>query len=442
MAQLAYQIPDAGRKKRILRIPESHTLYLCPNACGRRQGIRALRNGEADHASFLRFDQADVVSGDYVGQVSRAVGTLLGALRPQPRVIQLYVNCIDDFIGTDGQALVAELRSAYPQTRFTLSHINPVSRDVAQSPAAGIQAQLYRVLEAPAAKDRGVTVVGHFEPPRAESELWDVLRMLGLGPVRQLFACETFDEYQAMAKSCMCLGISWLGEGPAAVFAERFGTPTFRWPATYDIDEVGKRYAMLREAIAGMPLPKVEEGSGVLRGVESEGAAAPRCADGAERRACALGLDDLLAAARERAQAATSRARAVVGNLPVFVDSSASLMPFSLALALMRQGFNVRGVFGLHLKGNDSAAEAEIAARFPDVAVVKHESAEAINGYGFPRECLAIGQDAAFLLHARHVVDLYHDEGFFGYDGIALLMDAIAEAVSPAGAANQGTRGA
>ena len=52
MASLSYQIPDADRPKRVMRIPESHALYLCPNACGRRQGIRALRNGIADHVRF------------------------------------------------------------------------------------------------------------------------------------------------------------------------------------------------------------------------------------------------------------------------------------------------------------------------------------------------------------------------------------------------------
>ena len=44
MANLAHHIPEQ-RAKSTLRIPESHDLYLCPNACGRRQGIRALRNG-------------------------------------------------------------------------------------------------------------------------------------------------------------------------------------------------------------------------------------------------------------------------------------------------------------------------------------------------------------------------------------------------------------
>ena len=80
MSQLSYQIPDNGRKKTLLRIPESHTLYLCPGSCGRRQGIRALKNGEADHASFLTFSQADIALGDYIGMVHDAVDEVLDAI--------------------------------------------------------------------------------------------------------------------------------------------------------------------------------------------------------------------------------------------------------------------------------------------------------------------------------------------------------------------------
>ena len=51
--KLAYFIPHHGRPKITLRVPESHRLHICPAACGRRVGLRALKNGEAEHQSFL-----------------------------------------------------------------------------------------------------------------------------------------------------------------------------------------------------------------------------------------------------------------------------------------------------------------------------------------------------------------------------------------------------
>lgn len=401
MAELSYQIPEFGRAKRIMRIPESHALYLCPNACGRRQGIRALRNGEADHASFLRFSQTDIVSGAYEEQVLQAVGELLDALHPRPRVLSLYVNCIDDFLGTDEDGLLAELRAAFPGMRFLLSHINPIAADLARSTAKNIHTRLYDALDEVDEHDAGINLVGNFEAPPPSCELYRVLDEAGARPVRQLIACASFDEYLDLAKSRFTLSLSHLGDGAAASMEERFGIASMRWHAAYDVAEVGRRYAALFEAL--------------------------EVTDDARAR-----IDTTLLARRQAAEAAHDAARRAVGDLPVVVDSSASLMPFSLALALLETGFNVAAVFGLHLKGCDDGAEARLLREYPQVVVVRRESYEAIQGYGFSRACLAIGSDAAFLLHAQHTVDLYHDEGFFGYQGIERLARAMVDAVEDA----------
>lgn len=389
MAQLSYQIPDAGHRKTILRIPESHSLYVCPPACGRRQGIRALRNGLAEHVSFLQVSQADVIAGDYEGRIVDAVGELLGTVRPRPRVVQLYVNCIDDFLGADEGVLVARLRESFPATRFIYAHINPIAADMGTSAAAGMQAQLYRVLEPPACRDAGVTLTGSFVP-LAHQELGRVLQAAGRCPVRELPACKTFDEYLALAQSGLVLSVSFLGDEAARAMSERLGVPWQAWHATYSLDEIDKRYRQLL-------------GDGGL----------PSCAQ----------------EARSRAQRAVRSARAAVGSLPVFVDSAASLMPFSLAEALIEYGFTVGGVFALHVKGCDDAAQKRMAQAHPSVTVVQHQSSEAIKGMDLPRECIAIGQDAAFLLHATHAVDAYHDEGLFGYEGVERLMRAMVRAV-------------
>lgn len=388
MADLSYQIPDAGRPKRVVRIPESHALYLCPNACGRRQGIRALCNGIADHVSFLRFDEADVVSGDYERQVGDAVEELLDVLRPRPRVVLLYVNCIDDFLGTDEESLLDELRDRFPSMRFLLSHINPIAADVKRSTAKNIHTRLYDLLERPVRRDRAVNLVGNFEPLDGECEFFDALHALGAPGVRQIIACETFDEYLHLAQSCLTVSLSHLGDGAADAMRERFGMPAIRWHACYDVDEIAARYDALADALGG-----------------------------------AWNGSDVAARAARRAIA---DARIAVGELPVTVDSSASLMPFSLARTLLAYGFNVTAVFGLHVKGCDDEAERLLARERPDVAIIRHGSYEAMAGYGFPSRCLAVGMDAAFLLCAEHAVDMYHDEGYFGYHGVVRLMDDLA----------------
>ena len=136
--------------------------------------------------------------------------------------------------------------------------------------------------------------------------------------------------------------------------------------------------------------------------------------------------ENLLRGARARAVAATERALAAVGELPIVVDTCASLRPFSLALALVKAGFNVAAVFALHSKGNDAETEEELTRDHPEIIVVRKQGLEAMAELGIPRACVALGRDAAFLLRADHSPDMYHDEGLFGYEGIEKLMDSIA----------------
>lgn len=397
MANLAHHIPEQ-RAKSTLRIPESHALYLCPNACGRRQGIRALRNGVADHASFLAFSQADVVLGDYEGQIVEAMERVLARVEPRPRVLTLHVNCIDDFLGTDTEVLLGELAGRHPDVRFLLSRINPIAGDVAEgaaSPARKVQTSLYAPLAPRGVRDGGVNVVGSFVAAPPGGELAKAVRAAGAGPLRQLPACETYDEYARMADSRLTVSVSHLGDGVAADLEERLGIPWMSWHACYDVDEVARRHERLAGLLGG-PAPDVSA---------------------------------QVAAAR----AAIERARAAVGSLPIAVDTAASFAPFSLAVSLLDAGFDVRAVFAFHTKGED-AGRAVMEARYPRVRVLQEEDCRSGADVGIPRECLAIGQDAAYILRARHVLDMYHDEGFFGFDGIVRLMDGmVAACASPCG---------
>ena len=401
MSQLTYQVPDNGRKKTVLRIPESHALYLCPMACGRRQGIRAFKNGQEGHASFLTFTQADIALGDYIGMVHDAVAQVLDAVEPRPRLLMLYVNCIDDFIGTDGAALLEELSCEHPGTRFFLSHINPVANDMRESMAASMHAAYYDALEPVEqdGRDTGVNVVGGFVGLPHDCEMRAFLQAAGVCEVRSLVESQTFEQYARMARSQLNLAITSIAQGVCGQLEERLGIGWLYWPACYDPDEVAARYEALAARL-GLKLRDCD-------GVEAQGAQA------------------LLAQARSEALAATREALDSVGRMPVVVDTSASMMPFSLALDLIKAGFNVAAVFALHSKGNDEEARAQLMAEHPEVAVVSKQGIEAMEGLGIPRRCICLGRDAAFLLRAEHTPDMYHDEGFFGYQGIAGLMRSM-----------------
>ena len=140
-------------------------------------------------------------------------------------------------------------------------------------------------------------------------------------------------------------------------------------------------------------------------------------------------MQPVLAPARAAASAAVQRARQMVGGVPVIVGSDASFSPFELAFNLIEYGFDVRVVLALHMKGADEDAEARLLAAYPHVETVRERSVDALEASAEAAGWLAVGADAAFLMGATRVVDMYHDEGYFGYQGIERLMSEIAAAM-------------
>lgn len=44
-----------------------------------------------------------------------------------------------------------------------------------------------------------------------------------------------------------------------------------------------------------------------------------------------------------------------------------------------------------------------------------------------------MGSDAAFILETPYTVDMYHDEGYFGFQGVKALMEGLCAAVEDGG---------
>ena len=384
--QLSFYIPKHGKEKITLRIPDSHSLHICPAACGRRNGIRAIKNGEKDHVSFLYLTQTDLISGGYEAQVGDAVEELLRVIRPRPRAFQLYVNCVDDFLGTDEAALVAELEARFPDLRFAVFHIDPVAGEANIKPGMRMHAQLFTFLR-PMPKDCGINFIGNFASLHPDCELFSILEHWGVGPVREIFHCRDYAAYEEMAKSRLNLVLMQMGEYAAQQLHKRLGIPYLYQPAAYRLDSFAEYYTALAEALE-RPLPD-------------------------------------LSSYRSAAQAEIAATRQALGPRRIIVDSGATMRPFSMARALLEYGFSVQAVFAPHLKDMDGEDRSWVEQAHPEVAVLQREGYQDILGYRFGRDCLCIGFDSAFLLKANHFVDMYHDEGFYGYHGLCRLMQEM-----------------
>jgi nitrogenase molybdenum-iron protein alpha/beta subunit len=384
---ISYFTPQHGKTESHIRVPESYKLHVCPSACGRRFAIHALSNRQKDTVSCLYITEGDVVSGHYEDMIGDAVGELLAELSPKPKVVLIYVNCIDDFLGTDEPALLKRLHAQYPFLRFTVCHVDPIALDGRIKPGEKLHNQIYSLLDYTGKKDKGINMISNFAPIDAESELFRVLSGWGKYEVRQLSDRKTFAEFLQMADSRLNLLMTPMGKFAVQSMAEKLDIPYLTKMVPYDMDEIVQVYQDMA-AILGERTPDF--------GPEIE-----------------------------QTRQAVQKTLEHVGNMPVIVDSSASCRPFGMAKALCRYGFNVQAVFYIRMYDQDWEDRKWLESHFPKVSLVRSQNYELIMNTPFGKECIAIGFDCGYMIHAAHFVDMLHDETFFGFQGVRKLMRLI-----------------
>ena len=389
-SSISYFTPSHGRTASGFNVPESHKLFICPSACGRRHAIHALSIGEKDTISFLYITEADVVTGHYEQIIGDAIGELLLELKKTPRAFIVYFNCIDDFLGTDEQALVKTLRERYPSTKFTICHINPVAMDDKIKPGMRINNQIYGLLEYTGKKDSGINIIGSFVPIDAESELYGFLCGLGIGKIRQMCKCNTFEEFLKMADSRLNLVMSPMAILAAQNMADKLDIPYYINMVSYDTEEIVQIYNDIVNLL-GVKAPDYQDEINQTRKV----------------------IQNTLKH---------------IGNIPILIDSSATMQPFAMAKALCIYGFNVQAVFSLHMKESDWNDRKWLETNRPQISIFKSQSYKLAMDTVFERECIAIGFNIAYAVQSNHFVDMLHDESFYGFEGIRKLMRMICEA--------------
>ena len=99
------------------------------------------------------------------------VEELLDALPRRPRVVLIFLSCLDDLIGMDREALLEVLHGRFPDLRFRICHMNPISLDSKSPPPVTIRRRIYSLLEPSETKETSVNSIGNLEAVAPECEL-------------------------------------------------------------------------------------------------------------------------------------------------------------------------------------------------------------------------------------------------------------------------------
>ena len=369
-------------------IPESYQLFVAPFACGRHGALGGILNGVKERISYLYIDEADIVSGHYENLIPDAVAELFASIPQKPKVLSIFVSCLDDLLGTDHVALNARLSELHPDVRFLTCRMNPLKTDTPIPPGIGIQNSIYSLLDKVDEHDRAINLIGNNAPLSPDCELFRFMEENNIA-VRHITGYEQFENFQDMAKSRANLVLSPTALYAAGQMEERLDIPALEAIHTYDLDEIAARYETLASVFD-------------------------------------ITLD--ISEARAEADNALKSAREAIGDMPIAIDYQAVRKPFTLAKVLLEYGFNVTFVMTDGVKSIEKAAYETIKANYPQVEIVNAVHHDMVRNPIREGGYLCIGFDCAYATGSQKVVNLMEDESLFGYDGVKKLMAMLVEA--------------
>ena len=229
-------------------VPESYLLFVCPFACGRHTALGSIDNGIKDQVSYLFITEGDIISGCFEQLIIDNVGDLFEALPKTPKVLFIFTSCLDDLLGTDHDAINAELSQMFPDVQFRHCKMNPISLDSSLPPGITLNMNMYSLLEKTGKKEKIVNVVGSNVTFPTDGDFKQLLAEKGY-KVYNVSDFETFEEYQHMADACLNIVSGPIALKAAEQMQAELDIPYIKAFVNYDPDSIETFYRELSETL-------------------------------------------------------------------------------------------------------------------------------------------------------------------------------------------------
>ena len=223
----------------------------------------------------------DIIGG-YDKVIEESIDELLSRSRKNIRLLYVYVSCLDDFIGTDLEAVLDRVRKKHTDIYFQAGHMNPIAADTRIPPMISTFDAMLKSLPYPSSKDESISIFGNFYPYPKDCDIVYVLEKHG-HKVRQIGDCDTFEDYLDMSRSKHAVYVKPFVRYALDNLSKRIGINPIYMPSSFDIDVIDRQYIQLQQILG-------------------------------EDLSCEL------EAYRASAAAAVKRAREEVGDIPVVVS--------------------------------------------------------------------------------------------------------------------------
>ena len=363
-----------------LDIPESRILFICPASCARIITLNAVRYNYKDRIDILALTEEDIVSGDYEQKTIDAACYVLDVVKPRPKALILYVSCVDAMLGNDHSFQTEEIMKIYPDVNCFLLKMCPITRYSGDLPMVALHHDMYAPLPKEIIpKERIVAFIGGNIALDPECELVKAISDGGYRPLH-IQACDSYDDYLKVRASSLNMCLMPFAMSACRMLKERYGTPFLQYFARYDFPTIRGTIKEVCERLS-IQMPDVDA-------IESE---------------------------TSKALSACSEA---IGDIELVIDSTATLFPDALRKTLTDHGFKVKRVYA-----------DDISRSKPDI-----DSGSILmpgkRSYDASEDVIAIGMVASAFEGATKTVNVFYDNGEWGYFGLRKLAERILDAAN------------
>lgn len=393
-AALDFNSPGAqgfGVKRAGLSIPGSIMLLLAPGCCGRNTSAVRAASHYGDRFAYLMLDENDIVTGKHLNKVAEAVKAFVASRKTKPTCVMICITCVDALLGTDMER-VCRKASLACKLPVLPSYMYALTRDSRKPPMTAIRKTIYSLLEPTKKDSHTANLLGYFAP-LMPTELYDLLKSVGVTKIQEIGRTKSYAEYQALAAANFNLVLNPEAREAADYFASTLNIPSIELKRLYQLDKVTSQYNSLAKI---------------------------------------LGISFATEAHKTASQAAITDFMNKYSNIRLGIGSRLNANAFELALAMVRYGLSVAEIYATP-QAQDFFYINRLAKLSPQTKLYTNLSPSMLNYKNSESSVtFALGADAHYYHPDLPFVEWNDEMQPFGYQGIRDLFKRMQKTLDQA----------
>jgi len=390
---LEYSSPARGTWNIVhtgMLLPDSHQIYICAAGCLRGVVLTAAEMGAMHRFSALEFREKDMVNTDNETFIIEGITTILHRLPKLPRAVLVFTACVHHFLGCNLRYVYDTLHRRFPEVEFAECIMDPIRQTQGITPEERERREIYRLLKKAPLDEKSINTIGSNLPLDKDCDLMQLLVSFGFS-LHDLTGCQSYEEFQDMAKSRLNLYWNPFTHLAAKDLKERLGQEFLYLPQCYDSESILRQLRQIADALS-IPLPDFQ-------------------------------------AKQQAASDALREAQGILGATPIAIDLSFTFRPFNLARVLCQYGFRVAQIFSDVVSREDEEDFRWLQEHHGDIDLIATKNADMrLFNRTSQGKLLALGQKAAYFNDTPYFVNLIEGGGLWGFHGLCHLARLMVEA--------------